>query len=112
MLNLSKVYILIFKVALYQRIFTGLQFCDDEVSCMTKAAKGGFAFISWKVYQKDIIARNFVDKFGKDTVYQVKIQENSSPKSNLKNLKGKRSFQYTVKLGVGISDWKSFETKV
>ena len=38
---------------------------------MARAARGGFAFISWKVYQKDIIARNFVDKFGNKLVYQV-----------------------------------------
>ena len=38
---------------------------------MARAARGGFAFISWKVYQKDIIARNFVDKFGNKMVYQV-----------------------------------------
>ena len=59
------------QVALYKTIFGGLQFCEDEVSCMARASRGGFAFISWKVYQKDIIARNFVDKFGNKMVYQV-----------------------------------------
>ena len=39
---------------------------------MEKASRGGFAFISWKVYQKDIISRNFVDKFGNKLVYQVR----------------------------------------
>ena len=34
---------------LYKQIFDGLEFCPDPVACMTRASKGGFAYISWKV---------------------------------------------------------------
>ena len=37
------------KVVLYKQIFDGLEFCPDPVACMTRASKGGFAYISWKV---------------------------------------------------------------
>ena len=38
---------------------------------MERAAEGNFAYISWKTYQQDIIARNFVDSEGARMVYQV-----------------------------------------
>ena len=74
------------KVPLYKQIFKRLEFCPDPVACMTRASKGGFAYISWKVayhtieaiqlpcsqiYQQDIIARNFIDGYGKKQIYQV-----------------------------------------
>ena len=40
---------------------------------MERAAKGNFAYISWKTYQQDIIARNFVDNEGRRRVYQVRL---------------------------------------
>ena len=49
---------------------------------MARAARGGFAFISWKVYQKDIIARNFVDKFGNKLVHQACTNVNPQLKSD------------------------------
>ena len=74
------------KVPLYKQIFKRLEACPDAVACMTRASKGGFAYISWKVayhtieaiqlpcsqiYQQDIIARNFIDGYGKKQIYQV-----------------------------------------
>ena len=74
------------KVPLYKQIFKRLESCPDAVACMTRASKGGFAYISWKVayhtieaiqlpcsqiYQQDIIARNFIDGYGKKQIYQV-----------------------------------------
>ena len=43
------------KVPLYKQIFEGLEFCPDPVACMTRASKGGFAYISWKVADLDLI---------------------------------------------------------
>ena len=40
---------------------------------MERAAEGNFAYISWKTYQQDIIARNFVDSEGGRMVYQVRL---------------------------------------
>ena len=39
---------------------------------MERAAEGKFAYISWKIYQQDIIARNFIDSAGVSRVYQVR----------------------------------------
>ena len=41
---------------------------------MERAAQGNFAYISWKTYQQDIIARNFVDSQGRRRVYQVSLR--------------------------------------
>ena len=41
---------------------------------MERAAQGNFAYISWKTYQQDIIARNFVDSEGRRRVYQVNLR--------------------------------------
>ena len=40
---------------------------------MERASEGNFAYISWKTYQQDIIARNFVDSDGSARVYQVRL---------------------------------------
>ena len=37
------------QVEVYQKVFAGLELCPDPVSCMERAAAGGFAYISWKV---------------------------------------------------------------
>ena len=79
---------------------------------MARAARGGFAFISWKVYQKDIIARNFVDKFGNKMVYQVLAPCAAKLVQCNVAVSGKRGFQHTIQPGMGFSIRQPFETKI
>ena len=37
------------QVSVYQRIYSGLEFCPSPLACVERAARGGFAYISWKV---------------------------------------------------------------
>ena len=50
---------------------------------MERAAEGKFAYISWKIYQQDIIAKDFLKAGGGSRIYQVSLRRLISSYSSL-----------------------------
>ena len=56
-------------IQLYCRIGSGSD--QSQTGSGTTLSLPRFAYISWQVYQRDIIAKHFVDKNGKQLIIQV-----------------------------------------
>ena len=80
---------------------------------MERAAEGKFAYISWKIYQQDIIARNFIDSAGVSRVYQVRggVCVSSEPQTDRSTTKAKGVFNTPSNLAWAFPPASDLRTK-
>lgn len=55
------------QVPVYQNLFKSMEYANMETS-MEKVLKGNFAFISWKTYFRNLIARDYTERNGETQV--------------------------------------------
>ena len=78
---------------------------------MERAAEGKFAYISWKIYQQDIIARNFIDSAGVSRVYQVRGGDGVCPQTDRSTTQAKGVFNTPSNLAWAFPPASDLRTK-
>ncbi|XP_042858200.1 uncharacterized protein LOC122244381, partial [Penaeus japonicus] len=99
------------KVPVYQNLFKSMEY-DGMENSMEKVLKGNYAFISWKTYFRNLIARDYTERNGETQVHIAREDFFPGgfgwafPKSSPYRMKFDQLFQRLIEAGL-IDKWMS-----